>query len=321
LNPPPPPPPSALNLCLAAFASAGVAGLLYLASHAPNLWVLVGAAVAFSFLNNTLFSLLHEAVHGVFAKNQRLNDWGGRYLAAFFPTGFGFQRVCHLGHHQRNRSRAEQFDYIRPGDSRLLKYAQWYGLLTGFFWLLGPITCLLYLCLPFVLELTLLRGDNKIAQQAGADAMLSGFRNANPVVLRLELLGTIALQAGLWWLLDLSLLGWAACYGAFALNWSALQYADHAWSPLDAKEGAWNLRVSPLVRGLFLNYHHHLAHHQHPKVPWLYLADYVDFEAERPSFLGVYARMWLGPKPFPAELLAAELNAEGEREAAGAASS
>jgi fatty acid desaturase len=297
-------PPTLLNLAITLVASGGAAGLLWVASHAESLWVVVLAAVAFSFVGNTLFSLLHEAVHGAYAKNRHLNDWGGRFVAAFFPTGFGFQSVCHLGHHQRNRSRAEQFDYMRPGDNRAIKYLQWYGLLTGFFWLLGPITCLLYLCLPFVLEATLLRGDGgAVAEGMGADAMLSGFRRANPLVLRLELLGTIAIQAGLWWTLDLSLLGWGACYLAFALNWSALQYADHAWSPLDVKEGAWNLRVTPIARLLFLNYHHHLAHHQHPKVPWIHLPNYVDFEAERPTFWGIYLRMWLGPKPFPPELM------------------
>ena len=32
------------------------------------------------------------------------------------------------------------------------------------------------------------------------------------------------------------------------MNWSALQYADHAWSPLDVRDGAWDLRINPLVR-------------------------------------------------------------------------
>lgn len=27
-------------------------------------------------------------------------------------------------------------------------------------------------------------------------------------------------------------------------------------------EGMWNLKVNPLVRTLFFNYHHQLAHHQ-----------------------------------------------------------
>jgi hypothetical protein len=101
-------------------------------------------------------------------------------------------------------------------------------------------------------------------------------------------------------LLHLTLAGWAICYAAFALNWSSLQYTDHAFSKLDVREGAWNLRVNPLTRLLFLNYHHHLAHHQHPQVPWIHLGRYVDPAEERPSFWAIYWRMWRGPQPLPA---------------------
>ena len=66
-------------------------------------------------------------------------------------------------------------------------------------------------------------------------------------------------------------------------------------------DGAWNLRVNRVVQYLFLNYHHHRAHHQHPNVPWLHLPKYVDFSQERPSFLRVYLRMRRGPRPWPGE--------------------
>ena len=42
--------------------------------------------------------------HGHLHANRTVNEWAGRFLAAFFPTGLGFQRVCHLGHHRRNRT-------------------------------------------------------------------------------------------------------------------------------------------------------------------------------------------------------------------------
>ena len=43
--------------------------------------------------------------------------------------------------------------------------------------------------------------------------------------------------------------------------------------------------------------HHHLAHHQHPRVPWIHLPRFVDFRAERPSFLRTYLSLWKGPRP------------------------
>jgi len=108
-------------------------------------------------------------------------------------------------------------------------------------------------------------------------------------------------QVAAFTLLDLSLWGWLACYAAFGLHWSSLQYADHAFSPLDRRDGAWNLRVNPITRALFLNYHYHLAHHQHPRTPWLYLGRLVDPTLLQPSFLGIWLRMWRGPEPLPKE--------------------
>jgi fatty acid desaturase len=204
-----------------------------------------------------------------------------------------------LGHHRRNRSDVELFDYFLPDDHRPLKVFQWYGILTGVYWLLPPLACVAYLLAPGLFRAALFR--SQAARQTSAEAMLSGFETAPEGRIRLEILFSFAMQAAMIWALDLRLGGWLTCYAAFALNWSSLQYADHAWSVRDVHDGAWNLRVSRVVQYLFLNYHHHRAHHQHPSVPWLHLPKYVDFAEERPSFLRIYLQMWRGPRPWPGE--------------------
>ena len=137
------------------------------------------------------------------------------------------------------------------------------------------------------------------ATQTGAASMFAQLDKAPGGTIRLELLFTIVLQAAMFFALDLSVTGWLMCYAAFAVHWSAMQYADHAFSKLDVRDGAWNLRVLPTTRLLFLNYHHHLAHHQHPHVPWIELGRYVDDAAPRPTFWSIYRRMWRGPQPLP----------------------
>ncbi len=291
--------PGRLNLALTAAAVPAALGLLWLASHTESWGWRLGAAFAFSFVNNTIFSLLHESVHGIFHPRRGVNDAFGRLTAAFFPTGFTFQRVCHLGHHRRNRTDVELFDYFLPDDNRPLKACQWYGILTGVYWLLPPLACVAYLLAPGLFRRALF--SSRVARQTSAEAMLSGFESVPEGRIRLEILFSLALQAAMFWVLDLSLAGWLTCYAAFALNWSSLQYADHAWSVRDVHDGAWNLRVSRVVQYLFLNYHHHRAHHQHPSVPWLHLPKYVDFAEERPSFLRIYLQMWRGPRPWPGE--------------------
>ena len=295
--------PGTLNLVLAGAAAAACCGALWVASHGSP-WQAALAAIAFSFVNNTMFSLLHESVHGIGHANRRVNEALGTFAAAFFPTSLSLQRVFHLAHHARNRTIDEQFDYIRPFDRPLLKRAQWYAILTGLYWVFVPLGGIAYLVWPSLF--TKIRGaggppapQNVLATQTGAASMFAHLDEAPRTRIRLELLFTIAMQIAMFVVLDVDAPGWLLCYGAFAINWSSLQYTDHAFSKLDVRDGAWNLRVNPVTRALFLNYHHHLAHHRHPHVPWLHLGAYVDPSEERPSFWSIYRQMWRGPRPLP----------------------
>jgi fatty acid desaturase len=294
--------PGMLNAAMGVAVLAANGALLYAASHAPRWWGVALAACAFSYTNNTMYSLLHESVHRKFHPSPRVNEWFGRLLAASFPTGFTFHRMCHLGHHRRNRTEVERFDYYGPDDSRLLKFVQWYGILTGLYWIVPPLGCLVVLFVPrSTLKALVDARGSKVAEHIGMEAMLDGVDGAPAARMRVEILFSAAMQIAAWLTLDLSLTGWLACYAAFAVNWSALQYADHAWSELDVRDGAWNLKVNRVIQYVFLNYHHHLAHHQHPEIPWIHLDKFVDARAPRPSFLSIYLSMWKGPRPLPEE--------------------
>ncbi|MEZ5721980.1 MAG: fatty acid desaturase [Paracoccaceae bacterium] len=102
-----------------------------------------------SFTNNTVFSLQHEAVHGHFHPNVRVNDAAGVLFAGFFPTIFAVQRISHLGHHRRNRTDEELYDYVLPGQSWWLKTYWIYCLLFGFYWMIIPVAMLLYMVAPW----------------------------------------------------------------------------------------------------------------------------------------------------------------------------
>ena len=291
--------PGALNIALTIIAAATCCALLWLASHG-TLWQIAFAAIAFSYVNNTMFSLLHESVHGIAHRNRAINEWIGRFAAAFFPTSFSIQRICHMGHHARNRTLEEQFDYIHPSDHKLLKGAQWYSILTGLYWLFVPIGAIVYAIWPGIVEQPWLTSrDSNVATQTGGSSILAGLADAPVWRVRLELLFAIAIQSAMFVAFDLRLIGWLACYAAFAINWSSLQYADHAFSELDVRNGAWNLRVTPIARAFFLNYHHHRAHHQNPHIPWLHLGRFVGNGEPRPLFWRVYFSMWRGPRLLP----------------------
>jgi len=294
--------PNLLNLGVTLFSVSGALFMIVMANHyyqSGNILLFLLFAVLFSFLNNTNFGLLHEAVHRVYHSNVKVNDWGGRVLAAMFPTGFLFQRLCHLGHHCRNRTDVEMFELYYPKhDNRLLKKIQLYCVLTGVYWTNPPTGCLLYTFFPWLLKMDFLRSkkSHKV-QTLSADAMLSSVEKGNPTVIRLEILFSILFQAVFIYFFEISFVAWIACYWAFGVNWGSLQYADHAWTKRDIRNGAWNLKVHPLLEWIFLKYHHHLAHHQYPQVPWIYLDRFLDPNYPQVSFWKIYFRLWKGPTP------------------------
>lgn len=287
--------PELLNVVLLLGASGVASAMLHLASHRS--WpVALLAALVFSYANHMLYALLHEAVHGAFHSNRWLNDAAGRWSAAFFPTSYRLQRAFHLTHHRFNRTPSEQWDYLRPGDNRFLKLAQWYAILTGLYWLFLPLVSLLYLVWPRLLEVALLR-NSSLAQQTSSDNYLAALDGLDRRRARSDVLFAVGLQTLLFVVLSLNWGGWLLCYAAFAFNWSSLQYADHAFSPLDVKNGAWNLRTHRLVRALLLNYPLHRAHHQHPEASWIELPRLVDPNEEpQPGYLENWLRMWRGPQ-------------------------
>jgi fatty acid desaturase len=292
--------PAGLNALIAVVAGAIALILLRAASHCDSWWTIALCALGFSFVGNTIFSCLHECVHGIFHPDPRVNYAFGVLCAAFFPTGFSLQRAAHLGHHRNNRTETETFDYIYPGDNRLLKILQWYGIISGVYWAVVVMGWVAYLLLPFAFRRGALRPKwSRVAEHTSGPAYARAFASAPPVRARVELLATITLQAAAIYLLDLSAAGWLACYVAFGINWSSVQYADHAFSRLDVVEGAWDLRVHPWVQAIFLNYHLHLAHHRQPTLPWIHLPRFVDRQRFRPRFIVHYARMWLGPRRAP----------------------
>jgi fatty acid desaturase len=289
--------PEKTNALLFVLSVPAVWSLLWVGSHAPLGWALLAAA-AFSLVNHLPFSLMHEAVHGVFSANRRRNELFGVLAAAMFPTSFTLQRVAHLGHHRRNRTDEELYDYYLPNESKASKtFSIYAGNLLGLYWFCIPLSNLIYLLCPWLYR-------SKAFVEGPARAL--GFEPYVREIARLPMLW-IWLECALAFvyqvlvivLLDLNWQGWLLCYWAFAAHWSALQYVDHAWSPRDIVNGAWNLKVSQVTSAIALNYHYHLAHHRHPQVPWPYLPTLVEESDTRPTFWCIYFSLWGGARPAP----------------------
>ncbi len=127
----------------------GIAACCYAAARVTNGWLLVGLALTFGVLMNSVYSIIHEAEHAMLFTNRRWNDAAGAFMALFFPAPFHLIRQGHLGHHFRNRSDDEAFDFYFEGDHRLWRYLVLYGILTGCYWIVVVLSNVVFLLVPF----------------------------------------------------------------------------------------------------------------------------------------------------------------------------
>lgn len=278
--------------------SLALSGLsLWAASHLD--WPYAALAIwFFALINNMPFALMHEAAHGVAAGSRTLNTMIGTLAGWAFPTSFSMQRIAHLGHHKRNRTDRELYDYYLPGESRALRNLWLYaGNLLGLYWWCVVLSNLIYAAAPWLYRSPFF--VDRIAPSLGFGPYVTELAELPPLKVWVEIVLSLAYQWAIYHLLDLNLIAYVLCNTAFALHWSVLQYADHAWSARDIRNGAWNLRVLPLSRWLALNYHYHLTHHQQPQLPWYELPKHVKEETRQPSFWRVYFSLWKGVRPAP----------------------
>jgi len=286
--------PERLNWTILVLAALATSACLRAVCH--GFW---WAALIFAFVNNVPFALMHEAVHGVACANAKRNYVFGLIASSMFPTSFSLQRIAHQGHHARNRTDTDLYDYYLPTESRFIRNVWLYaGNLLGLYWFCIPISNALY-----ILATPLYRSSafiERIAPRLGFGPHVRDIAQLPPLRVWLEIACAFGYQVALWRLLDLHWQGWLFAHWLFAMHWSALQYVDHAWSARDVTNGAWNLRVFAPVRWLTLNYHYHLAHHAHPAVPWTQLPRYVERDETQPSFWQIYVSLWRhGVQPAP----------------------
>ena len=283
--------PSRLNLAIAAFQILVLLGLLAAAGFVTSGLALVGLAIAYALAMNSAYAMLHEAEHGLLHTNRRLNDTTGAILALFFPAPFHLLRQGHIGHHLRNRSDDEAFDFYFEGESRLWKTLQLYGILTGFFYLAVVLSSLPALLNPRLLKARWTDFDRPTR------ALLDSLNPRYFRLIRIEALAIFLLHIS--WMLLWNVPAWKylTLLGSFGVLWSALQYVHHFGTERDVLKGARNLRTWKWLDALWLNHNWHRNHHSRPTVPWVNLPQITaDDDGERGRLLAAYIRMWRGPE-------------------------
>lgn len=284
--------PGRLNIGIAVALLTALLGLIGLLSLATAWWQVLGLAVAYGIVMNGAYAMLHEAEHRILHADIRVNDTLGVVLALFFPAPFHLIRQGHIGHHMRNRSDDEAFDFYFEGENRLWKHLQFIGILTGLFWVVVVLSNVIAVIYPKALKAKWAEFDRP------TQALLESLNPRYLKLIRLEAAVAIGLHVTLAWMLNIPWYHYAALFCGFGILWSALQYVHHFGTERDVLKGAKNLRTWIWLDKVWLNHNWHRNHHAHPTVSWVHLPE-LDPEAKeekRERLLPAYLKMWRGPR-------------------------
>jgi len=283
--------PARLNLFLAGAQLVILPSLLLLTGLTQIWWQVGILALVYGLVMNSAYVLLHEAEHNILHPNRKLNDTLGVLLALFFPVSYHLIRQGHIGHHWRNRSDDEAFDFYFEGESRVWKYLQLYGILTGCFWIVVVLSNFLAVFLPSSLKPRYDRVDRP------TQALMESLNPRYLRWIRLESLAVLLLHSGLIYFAGLPIGPYLLVLFGFGFIWSALQYLHHFNTERDVLKGARNVKTWRWLDALWLNHNLHRNHHSAPTVPWIHLPQITPPDGgETEGMVKNYFRMWRGPR-------------------------
>ena len=283
--------PGRINLTITVICSLVYFFLLWEASHVHHYGWVVLCGFLFAVNMIPVYSLIHEAEHGIIHSNELVNNIMGRWLSTLFIAPYTFFKHCHLKHHKKNRTDEEMWDLYYEHQEKFKKYGTLYGMMIGLGYFSMWLAVLLYAVYPGLIYTRFFYSQTEIG------GFLKGSDRKDKVrQSRWESIAVILFQVLLFYFLDLHWTAWLTLFAMHGFLWSSQNYVNHAFSPRDIINGAHNLKISSWLKWIYLNFNLHLAHHQNPKIPWIHLPAYVGKGGGRITFLRNYLRLWKGPR-------------------------
>ena len=283
--------PNRINLSITLICSLLYFLLLWMASHVQHYGWVILCGFLFAVNMVPVYSLIHEAEHGILHSNERINNMMGRWLSTLFIAPYTFFKHCHLKHHKKNRTDEEMWDLYYEQQDKLRRYGTLYGMMISLGYFSMWLAVLLYAIAPTLIYSRFFLSNTEIG------GFLKGSDRKDKVIhSRRESILVILFQIIIFYLLDLNWVSWITLFVMHGFLWSSQNYVNHAFSPRDIIQGAHNLKIPSWLKWIYLNFNLHLAHHQNPKIPWIHLPEYVSEGGGRITFLRNYLRLWKGPR-------------------------
>ena len=281
--------PNAANTVIVA-VQLSVVGFCIAECRTANRWWCIVIGAVFVLTLNSVYFAIHEAEHGLLLSNRRTNDLAGTVLSVLLPAPYTFIRSVHLAHHVHNRSDDEVFDLYFEEDPAWWKKLQFFGILTGGFWLSLVVGNIALAMIPMRWLSKAMEIDRPSA------AVIRYVNRGNQWWIRAEAWMVLLFHSTVGWLLGPRAIRYGLIYLVFGMSWSTLQYVHHYGTCRDVLRGAKNLRYGWPLDVLWLNHGWHLTHHLHPTVSWLHLRRVAgENEPRAESLSSAYLKMWRGP--------------------------
>jgi fatty acid desaturase len=284
--------PNKANIILSIVFLIAIHYLLFIGGRSEdlNLRFLI-ICLLFGVFQTPIYSIIHEAEHNLALGNKKMNYYLGVALAVVFVASFSFIQKAHLNHHKNNRTDYELIDLYYDRRQVWVKKLSFFMINIGFKWISIVIATFAFAFLPRRTINLLLQNKSGIFELInGTDSHKVRYNK-----IRRESIITICYHACIIAFLNLNIVSYVIMYLFHAFIWSSQNYVTHAFSPRSVIHGAHNYKINPLLRLLYLNFNLHLAHHENPSVPWLYLNKFVK-QQKTISYFRAYLKLWKGPK-------------------------
>jgi fatty acid desaturase len=256
------------------------------------------ALVPVALTTNTMWSLIHEAIHGHLFAHRRSNDGVGRLLCVLYGAPLRALRVAHLLHHRYSRTRrdrTEVYDSVRS--SRLAAAAGFYGQLLGGMYFLEVVSSLACLLPRRVIDWLAPRLEHP---DSTGGLVVRAVREPRALrEMRLDTLVLLAVFGTAVWLYG----SHAWMLGAVMLARAALvSIADNSYhyaTQLEHPRLAMNAHAPRWIAAALLYFNLHGVRHRYPHLPWFALRAQFEREGGRAD-IGLatcFLRQLRGPIP------------------------
>lgn len=249
---------------------------------------------------NTMWSLIHEAIHGHLFPERRRNDRAGRLLCVLYGAPFRALRVAHLLHHRFSRTRRDRTEVYDPArTSRLTASAGFYLQLLGgmyFLEILSSLACLL----PR-------RAIGRLAPRldhpdSTGGLVVRALREPRALrEMRLDTLAILAVFSLSVWLYGAHVWMLAAVVLARAVLVSIADNSYHYATVLEQPRRAMNAGAPRWIGAALLHFNLHGVHHRHPHLPWFALRAQFERDGSKPDIdlATCFLRQLRGPIALP----------------------